>query len=92
MFPVAVHHLGADLSDYFNYGFNEETWKAYCEKQRRLQLGLEPGAPLNSENKITVGSGGSKATLSSCCRRPVGFQLGGTITGLHRTKNTASLG
>uniref|UniRef100_A0A8D2PSJ9 Pre-mRNA 3'-end-processing factor FIP1 n=1 Tax=Zosterops lateralis melanops TaxID=1220523 RepID=A0A8D2PSJ9_ZOSLA len=21
---------GADLSDYFNYGFNEETWKAYC--------------------------------------------------------------
>ncbi|XP_023656406.1 pre-mRNA 3'-end-processing factor FIP1-like isoform X1 [Paramormyrops kingsleyae] len=50
---------GADLSDYFNYGFNEETWKAYCEKQRRLQLGLEPGAPLNSENKITVQQGRS---------------------------------
>ncbi|KAG9338944.1 hypothetical protein JZ751_024334 [Albula glossodonta] len=46
---------GADLSDYFNYGFNEETWKAYCEKQRRLQLGLEPNVPFSSENKITLG-------------------------------------
>lgn len=45
---------GADLSDYFNYGFNEETWKAYCEKQRRLQLGLEPSIPVSTENKITV--------------------------------------
>ncbi|KAL8181206.1 UNVERIFIED_CONTAM: hypothetical protein K2H54_049607 [Gekko kuhli] len=48
---------GADLSDYFNYGFNEETWKAYCEKQRRLQLGLEPSAPVSTENKITVQQG-----------------------------------
>ncbi|GIY07915.1 pre-mRNA 3'-end-processing factor FIP1 [Caerostris darwini] len=23
---------GADITDYFNYGFNEDTWKAYCEK------------------------------------------------------------
>ncbi|KAJ6663192.1 hypothetical protein lerEdw1_010328, partial [Lerista edwardsae] len=48
---------GADLSDYFNYGFNEETWKAYCEKQRRLQLGLEPSTPVSTENKITVQQG-----------------------------------
>ncbi|XP_061454374.1 pre-mRNA 3'-end-processing factor FIP1-like isoform X1 [Rhineura floridana] len=48
---------GADLSDYFNYGFSEETWKAYCEKQRRLQLGLEPSTPVNTENKITVQQG-----------------------------------
>ncbi|KAM9439027.1 uncharacterized protein ACWYII_016213 isoform 4-T4 [Salvelinus alpinus] len=46
---------GADLSDYFNYSFNEETWKGYCERQRRLQLGLEPSAPLSFENKITQG-------------------------------------
>uniref|UniRef100_A0A671NHP9 Pre-mRNA 3'-end-processing factor FIP1 n=1 Tax=Sinocyclocheilus anshuiensis TaxID=1608454 RepID=A0A671NHP9_9TELE len=32
---------GADLSDYFNYGFNEDTWKAYCDKQRRLRMSLE---------------------------------------------------
>ncbi|XP_030648901.1 pre-mRNA 3'-end-processing factor FIP1-like [Chanos chanos] len=48
---------GADLSDYFNYGFNEETWKAYCEKQRRLQLGLEPSLPPSFDNKITVQQG-----------------------------------
>ncbi|XP_062998155.1 pre-mRNA 3'-end-processing factor FIP1-like [Elgaria multicarinata webbii] len=48
---------GADLSDYFNYGFNEETWKAYCEKQHRLQLGLEPSNPVSTESKITVQQG-----------------------------------
>lgn len=29
---------GADITDYFNYGFNEDTWKAYCEKQRKLRI------------------------------------------------------
>uniref|UniRef100_UPI00398E650E pre-mRNA 3'-end-processing factor FIP1-like isoform X3 n=1 Tax=Pristiophorus japonicus TaxID=55135 RepID=UPI00398E650E len=48
---------GADLSDFFNYGFNEETWKAYCEKQRRLQLGLDPIFASGSENKILVQQG-----------------------------------
>lgn len=28
---------GADISDYFNYGFNEDTWKQYCEKQKKLR-------------------------------------------------------
>lgn len=28
---------GADISDYFNYGFTEETWAAYCDRQRRLR-------------------------------------------------------
>nr|CAB3246295.1 pre-mRNA 3'-end-processing factor FIP1 [Phallusia mammillata] len=30
---------GADISDYFNYGFNEVTWKFYCDKQKRLRDG-----------------------------------------------------
>ena len=29
---------GADITDYFNYGFNEETWIAYCMKQKRLRV------------------------------------------------------
>uniref|UniRef100_A0A0N4ZNS0 Pre-mRNA 3'-end-processing factor FIP1 n=1 Tax=Parastrongyloides trichosuri TaxID=131310 RepID=A0A0N4ZNS0_PARTI len=29
---------GTDLSDYFNYGFIEETWNLYCERQRKLRL------------------------------------------------------
>lgn len=28
---------GADITDYFNYGFNEETWMKYCQKQRQLR-------------------------------------------------------
>ncbi|TKR64988.1 hypothetical protein L596_025453 [Steinernema carpocapsae] len=28
---------GADPNDYFNYGFNEETWNTYCERQRKLR-------------------------------------------------------
>ncbi|XP_013399653.1 pre-mRNA 3'-end-processing factor FIP1 isoform X2 [Lingula anatina] len=41
---------GADVTDYFNYGFNEDTWMQYCEKQRRMRL--ESGA-----NKVFVHHG-----------------------------------
>ncbi|XP_067274566.1 pre-mRNA 3'-end-processing factor FIP1 isoform X3 [Pseudorasbora parva] len=44
---------GADLSDYFNYGFNEDTWKVYCDKQRRLRMSLEI-LSLTSSSKIMV--------------------------------------
>ena len=29
--------LGSDIGDYFNYGFTEETWAQYCDRQRRLR-------------------------------------------------------
>ncbi|XP_030643810.1 pre-mRNA 3'-end-processing factor FIP1 isoform X2 [Chanos chanos] len=48
---------GADLSDYFNYGFNEETWKAYCEKQKRLRMGLDIINIGSTTSKITVQQG-----------------------------------
>ena len=35
-------YVGAEITDYFNYGFTEDTWKAYCEKQRRLRLDNVP--------------------------------------------------
>lgn len=28
---------GADLTDYFNYGFNEDSWKVYCNKQKGVR-------------------------------------------------------
>lgn len=28
---------GADITDYFNYGFNEVTWRMYCLRQRVLR-------------------------------------------------------
>ncbi|XP_063740686.1 pre-mRNA 3'-end-processing factor FIP1 isoform X4 [Eleginops maclovinus] len=48
---------GADLSDYFNYGFNEDTWKSYCEKQKRLRMGLEVSTVSSVASKITVQQG-----------------------------------
>ncbi|XP_026803914.3 pre-mRNA 3'-end-processing factor FIP1 isoform X3 [Pangasianodon hypophthalmus] len=48
---------GADLSDYFNYGFNEETWKAYCEKQKRLRMGLDNINISSATSKISVQQG-----------------------------------
>lgn len=53
---------GADLSDYFNYGFNEDTWKAYCEKQKRLRMGLEVSSVGSVTSKITV-----RAVLTVYC-------------------------
>ncbi|XP_014246474.1 pre-mRNA 3'-end-processing factor FIP1 isoform X2 [Cimex lectularius] len=29
---------GADITDYFNYGFNEDTWRAYCERQKQMRV------------------------------------------------------
>ncbi|KAK7086165.1 hypothetical protein SK128_016999, partial [Halocaridina rubra] len=37
---------GADISDYFNYGFNEETWFKYCDRQKRMRV-TESGAGLS---------------------------------------------
>lgn len=51
---IMLVQTGADLSDYFNYGFNEDTWKAYCEKQKRLRMGLEVSAVSSVTSKITV--------------------------------------
>jgi len=36
---------GADITDYFNYGFNEMTWNTYCDRQRRLRMESGAGIP-----------------------------------------------
>ena len=41
---------GADITDYFNYGFTEDTWKQYCEKQRRLRMEIS----MPKKNYVTV--------------------------------------
>lgn len=51
---------GADITDYFNYGFNEETWRAYCERQKQMRLnesgvglqGLSAGLTASQNCKI----------------------------------------
>ncbi|XP_056010782.1 pre-mRNA 3'-end-processing factor FIP1-like [Ostrea edulis] len=49
---------GADITDYFNYGFNEDTWQQYCEKQRRLR-GENQGS-----RSYTHGSSGIKKDMT----------------------------
>lgn len=34
---------GADITEYFNYGFDEFTWTAYCQKQATLRKDYTPG-------------------------------------------------
>ena len=36
---------GADITDYFNYGFTEDTWRAYSERQKRLRVESGAGLP-----------------------------------------------
>jgi len=36
-YSLTPRRAGADMSDWFNYGFNEEAWKAYCQKQKTLR-------------------------------------------------------
>ena len=55
---LCTHHTGADITDYFNYGFTEETWKLYNDKQRRLR------AEVQQLNKIAVSFVQDKPTLS----------------------------
>lgn len=53
---------GADITDYFNYGFNEDTWRSYCERQKQMRLnesgvglqGLSAGLTNNQQNGIFI--------------------------------------
>lgn len=38
---------GADLTDYFNYGFNENIWRAYCHKQKMMRDNPFAGGKVN---------------------------------------------
>ncbi|XP_016149742.1 pre-mRNA 3'-end-processing factor FIP1-like isoform X2 [Sinocyclocheilus grahami] len=62
---------GADLSDYFNYGLNEDTWKAYCDKQRRLRMSLEI-LSLGSSSKIMVHQNSSSDLSEHSSRKSSG--------------------
>ena len=41
---------GADLTDYFNYGFTEDTWAAYCSRQKRMRVN-ESGVGMPGKTK-----------------------------------------
>jgi len=53
---------GADITDYFNYGFTEDTWQAYCNRQKKMRMNesgtglLSGNTPIISANKYTSGN------------------------------------
>jgi pre-mRNA 3'-end-processing factor FIP1 len=51
---------GADITEYFNYGFNEDTWKLYCERQVQMRLEASMMAKIK-----TIGGGASAATVAA---------------------------
>eukprot|EP00088_Acartia_fossae_P058811 TRINITY_DN6925_c0_g1_i6.p1 TRINITY_DN6925_c0_g1~~TRINITY_DN6925_c0_g1_i6.p1 ORF type:complete len:549 (-),score=197.39 TRINITY_DN6925_c0_g1_i6:78-1724(-) len=59
---------GADITDYFNYGFTEETWTAYCNRQKSLRgneagVSVLPQAPIITAGKSLNTAGGSQVTV-----------------------------
>ena len=55
---------GADLTDYFNFGFNETTWRAYCVKQKALreEFGLQKKIGVYDSSNST--GGGSNININ----------------------------
>ncbi|RPA89167.1 Fip1-domain-containing protein [Choiromyces venosus 120613-1] len=49
---------GADVTDYFNYGFDEFTWTAYCQKQESLREEFDPGKMMEQMMLLSGITGG----------------------------------
>ncbi|GLG99930.1 Putative polyadenylation factor i complex subunit fip1 [Gryllus bimaculatus] len=81
---------GADITDYFNYGFNEETWRAYCERQKRIRI-HESGVGLAQIGGTSTGRGTIPVAITNDNSKysgftgpkkagpPPGRKMGGTI-------------
>lgn len=59
---------GADITDYFNYGFNEDTWRAYCERQKKMRS-HESGAGWIGANANALPSQQSNNSGKRKCKR-----------------------
>ncbi|KAM6962453.1 pre-mRNA 3'-end-processing factor FIP1 [Aplochiton taeniatus] len=65
---------GADISDYFNYGFNEDSWKSYCEKQRRVRGSYEGMNLSSTQIMVQQGRSGHGDKDSHCDYASLGSQ------------------
>ena len=78
---------GADITDYFNYGFTEETWSAYSNRQRRMRvnesgvgLALTGQTPIlsNPVKLVSLGAGvGGTGTIPTLGAAPVSLGTSG---------------
>ncbi|CAM9603691.1 unnamed protein product, partial [Ectocarpus sp. 12 AP-2014] len=56
-------HPGVDIADFFNYGFTEDSWRVYCEKQLRNRYDRTLGRSRNA--KSAGGRGGGNVSSGS---------------------------
>eukprot|EP00752_Nemacystus_decipiens_P011004 g9778.t1 len=73
-------HPGVDIADFFNYGFTEDSWRVYCEKQLRNRYDRSRGRSKLTPNSTGSRGGGSTGGSSSHTRhgggdRPNSLQL-----------------
>jgi pre-mRNA 3'-end-processing factor FIP1 len=53
---------GVDISDFFNYGFTEATWRNYCEKQLRYRAKHGEKEVNDSQGAKSTASAGQRAS------------------------------
>lgn len=78
--PSFSPYVGADITDYFNYGFTEETWKLYCDKQKKMR------GEVSQLNKISVSSFVQLFPLE--CGAPLAWYSNSNVTSSHYSSNT----
>jgi hypothetical protein len=47
--------LGADITDYFNYGFDENTWRLYCTKQKEMREDMKSSSNMFERGMDAMG-------------------------------------
>ena len=52
---------GTDLTDFFNYGFDEYTWIQYCMRQNSMAEGIAEGKQNDAQMKMFFEGGGNNA-------------------------------
>ncbi|CUS22174.1 LAQU0S04e09890g1_1 [Lachancea quebecensis] len=74
---------GANISDYFNYGFNEQTWMEYLHKQEKLRAEYNPHKmlmgllALQQQGKLNdTGSDGMGQENAPAAMAPPAFPMG----------------
>ncbi|KAL7269513.1 Cleavage polyadenylation factor subunit fip1 [Rhizina undulata] len=78
---------GADVTDYFNFGFDEFTWTAYCQKQEGLREEFDPRKMMEQMMMLSglgMGMGlpgidTSNMDMNSMMAGPGGFGMPGNV-------------
>ncbi|KAL0079931.1 Fip1 motif-domain-containing protein [Phycomyces blakesleeanus] len=92
---------GADITDFFNYGFNEVTWRAYCLKQKMLRENKKMMGDIDMSDFMSMGmmmptsmmDGSMPMSIGSMTNSMMGMPMGmGTTVGMGTTSSSSGQG